>query len=164
MRHLLRLGIFLLAVLSLGGQVTVVPSTIPSVNKFTVAYTNAAFIANANAVSVVLTALPAKAKILGVTIKHSAQYSDGGGAMSQVGVSLGDGATHTAYSASQNIGEATAVADTTFTDTAQFKSTTAAASSVTARFSSTGRNFGNGAATFLTAGSVDIWVVWVILP
>ncbi len=141
-----------------------ISSVVPRCAKYTTVYTNAAFITAGTAVSVTLATLPARAKIVGATIKHSAQFSDGAGAMSQVTASLGDGSTHTAYSAAQNIGEATAVADTTFTDTAQFKSTTHAASSVVARFTATGRDFGSGSATYLTGGSVDIWVCSVVLP
>lgn len=151
----------------LGGGAGTAPYTttaVPVCATYTVAYNNAAFIAGAAAVSVTLAALPARAKVTGVNIKHSAQYTDGAGAMSEVTVSLGDGSNHTAYSAAQGIGEATAVADTTFTDTAQFKSTTMASSNLIARFLSTGRDFGTGAATYLTAGSVAIAVCTVTLP
>ena len=137
---------------------------IPVCKTYTVAYSNAAFVAAATTADVTLFALPAKGKLTGMTIKHSAQYTDSGGAMSEVNVSVGDGTSHTAYSAAQNIGEATAVADTTFTDTSQFKSTTMAASNVVAHFTATGRDFGDGAATFLTAGSVAISACWVVLP
>lgn len=138
--------------------------TVSACATYTVASTNAAFLAAATAASVTLFALPARGKLTGMNIKHSVIYSDAAGAMTEVGVSVGDGTTHTAYSASQNIGEATAVADTAFTDTVQFKSTTMAASSVVARFTATGRDFGDGAATFLTGGSVAIAACWVVLP
>jgi hypothetical protein len=137
---------------------------VPACKTYTVAYSNAAFLAAATTADVTLFALPAKGKLTGVTIKHSAQYTDGAGAMTEVSASVGDGTSHTAYSAAQNIGEATAVAATTFTDTAQFKSTTMDASNVVAHFTGTGRNFGDGGSTFLTAGSANFSVCWVVLP
>ena len=123
--------------------------------------TDAAFQAAATTADVTLFTLSQYGKIQGVTIKHSIQFSDGGGAMTDVSVSVGNAvAPYTQYSAASSIGEATAVADTTFYDTAGFKSTTMAAAggTVSAHFIATGRNFGNGAATFLTGGDVDIWV------
>ncbi len=129
--------------------------------KFTILSTNAAFKAAATTADVSLFTLPQFAKVWGVTVKHSAQFSDGAGAMTQVSVSVGTGSTPwTQYTAATNIGEATAVSDTTFQDTSLYKSTTMAAAggAVSAHFIATGRNFGDAANTFLTGGSVDIWV------
>ncbi len=128
---------------------------------YTVDSTNAAFIVASTATDVTLFTLPQYGKISGNTIKHSVIFSDGVGAMTDVSVSLGNGgAPYTQYAAAASIGEATPVADTTFYDTVSFKSLTMAAAggAVSAHFISTGRNFGDGANTFLTGGSVDLWV------
>lgn len=132
--------------------------------KFTITSANAAFIAAAATADVTLFTLPARGKVLGVSVKHSAVFSDGAGAMSEVSVSVGDSSSATFYTSATNIGEATAVADTTFQDTSLRKSSTFAARAVVARFTATGRNFGDAAATFLTGGSVDIWIEWTTLP
>jgi hypothetical protein len=128
---------------------------------YTVASTNAAFIVAGTAADVALFTLPQFGKITGTTIKHSAQFSDGVGAMTDVSVSVGNGvSTYDQYAAASSIGEVTAVADTTFYDTVSFKSLTMAVAggAVSAHFIATGRNFGNGGATFLTGGSVGLWI------
>ena len=133
--------------------------------KDNILYTNAAFVAAATTADVTLFTLGQYEKITSVTIKHSAQFSDGAGAMSQVSVSSGKSGTVDFYIAAVNIGEATAVADTTFTDAAVFKSGTMAAAgqAVLGHFIATGANFGTGAATSLTGGSVDIWTCYVAI-
>jgi hypothetical protein len=133
----------------------------PTCATYTVASTDAAFIVAGVAADVALFTLPQFGKIVGSTIKHSVVFGDGVGAMTDVSVSVGDGvAPFTQYTSASSIGEATPVADTTFYDTIGFKSLTMAAAggAVSAHFISTGRNFGNGAATFLTGGTVNIWV------
>ena len=134
-------------------------SPVPTCRKDTVAYTNAVFQAAATTADVTLFTLPQYAKMMGVTVKHSVIFSDGGGAMTQVTVSSGKAGTVDFYIAATNIGEATAVADTTFADADIFKSGTMAAAgeAVVAHFIATGANFGTGAATSLVSGSVDIW-------
>jgi hypothetical protein len=133
----------------------------PTCALYTIASTNATFIVASSAADVTLFTLPQYGKISGSTIKHSAQFSDGAGAMTDVTVSIGNAvAPYTQYTAASSIGELTPVADTTFYDTVAFKSITMAVAgdAVSAHFISTGRDFGNGAATFLTGGSVSIWV------
>lgn len=128
---------------------------------YTIASTNAAFIVAGTTTDVALFTLPQYGKVQGDTIKHSVVYGDGVGAMTDVSVSVGNSAApYTQYSAASSIGEATPVADTAFYDTVGFKSTTMAAAggTVSAHFISTGRNFGDGANTFLTGGTVTIWV------
>ncbi len=127
---------------------------------YTVASTNAAFIVADTVADVALFTLPQYGKIIGGTIKHSVQFSDGGGAMTDVSVSAGNGvAPFNQFMTASSIGEATAVSDTTFYDTTSFKSLTMAVAggAVSAHFIATGRDFGDGAATFLTGGSVTIW-------
>lgn len=127
---------------------------------YTVASTNAAFVAAAATADVALFTLPQYGKIAGNTIKHSVVFGDGVGAMTDVSVSVGDAvAPYTQFASASSIGEATPVADTTLYDTDGFKSMTMAPAggAVSAHFISTGRNFGDGANTFLTGGSVTIW-------
>lgn len=135
-----------------GGAVACAPYTVTSAN--------AAFIAASATADVTLFTLPQYGKIVGNTIKHSAQFSDGAGAMADVSVSIGNAvAPYTHYAPASSIGEVTAVADTMFYDTTGFRSTTMAVGvgTVSAHFIATGRNFGDGANTFLTGGSVTIW-------
>jgi hypothetical protein len=128
---------------------------------YTVDSTNVVFQAASTTADVALFTLPQYGKILGVTRKHSVQFSDGAGAMTDVSISVGNGVNPwTQYTAASSIGEVTPVADTTFYDTMSFSSTTMAAAggSVSAHFIATGRNFGDGAGnTFLTGGSVTVW-------
>jgi hypothetical protein len=133
----------------------------PTCATYTVTSANAAFVVAGTAADVALFTLPQYGKIVGDTIKHSVVFGDGAGAMTDVTVSVGNAvAPYTQYAAASSIGEATPVADTTFYDSVGFKSLTMAAAggAVSARFTSTGRNFGDGANTFLTGGSVNVWV------
>lgn len=129
---------------------------------YTVASTNAAFQAASPTADISLFTLAQYGKIIGATIKHSAQFSDGAGAMTDVSISVGNAAVpYTQYSPASSIGETTPVADINFYDSAGFKSTTMAAGggTVSAHFIATGRNFGDGAGnTYLTGGSVAVWV------
>lgn len=104
--------------------------------------TNVAFKAAATTANVTLFTLPGANKVIGVNVKHSAQFSDGTGAMTDVSVSAGSTASDTSYSSATSIGEVSAVADTTFQDTAEFKSATNIADAVHAHFIATARNFG----------------------
>lgn len=123
-------------------------------SKYTVPYTSAQTAALTNAVT--LFTLPARAKVTGITIKHSTAF--GGGAISAVTVSIGhSGGSATAYTTAQDILQA--VSNTAMLDTDRFSSATFAAHSVTANFTSVGANL-----SALTAGSVDIWVCSVQLP
>ena len=136
----------------------------PGCRTYTVTSTNAAFIVASTTATVSIQAMPAGAIVApGIDVKHSAQFSDGAGAMTQVSVSIGSaGGGATFYTSATNIGEATAVANTTLQSTALFKRYTSAAENLNAVFTATGRNFGDGAATFLTGGSVDIKACWVV--
>jgi hypothetical protein len=140
--------------------------TVPACKTVTVASTNVAFQAASTTATVLLETLPAGAILTGMDIKHSAQFSDGAGAMTEVGVTAGSpagGATF--FSANQNIGEATAVAATTLLSTSLFKRATSASEALNAYFTATGRNFGDGAgATFLTGGSVAVGYCYFVKP
>lgn len=129
---------------------------------YSISDTLAAFQAASTTVDVPLFTLAQLGKISGVSIKHNPIFSDGGGAMTDVSVSVGDGTgTFDQYAAAASIGEVTPVSDTAFYDTMEFKSMSMAAggSAVSAHFISTGRNFGDGAGnTYLTGGSVMVRV------
>jgi hypothetical protein len=128
---------------------------------YTVASTNAAFLAASATADVSLFTLPQYGKIMGSTIKHSTVFGDGIGLMTDVTLSVGNAvAPYNQYAAASSIGEVTPVADTTFYDTVSFKSLTMAAAggAVSAHFIAVGSLFGTGAATLLTGGNVDIWV------
>ncbi len=134
--------------------------------KTTVASTNAAFIVASTTTDVALFTLPQYGKVTGITVKHSAQYSDAGGSITDISVSIGNAvAPYTQYTNILSIGEVTSVADTAFLDATGFKSTTMASAggAISAHFIATGANFGDGAATDLTGGSVDLWVCWETL-
>jgi hypothetical protein len=125
-----------------------------------VPYTNAAFLAAASSVPVTLFALPARGKLIGVNLKHTVAFA--GTAVTSTVVSVGDGNTpYNQYGSQFDIFQA--VSNTAFQDSAQFKSTTMAASNVVAYFTAN-TNFGNGSATVLTAGSVAASACWVVLP
>lgn len=151
-----------------GGFTCISPASggpVPVCKTHTVTSTNAAFIVGDTTATVALETLPAGAIVIGVDVKHSAQFSDGVGAMSQVTVSVGSaGGGATFFTSAANIGEATAVAATTLQDTSLFKRHTSASEAMNAVFAATGRNFGSGTATYLTGGSVDIGVCWLVKP
>jgi trimeric autotransporter adhesin len=127
--------------------------------KYTVTYSNAAFLTAATAVSVTLAALPAHVVVEGIRMKHSVAWA--GTAVSSATVSLGDGTTHTGYANAFDILQS--VANTTQYWDGGAYSMTDAAHNLVARFTAN-TNFGNGAATVLTAGSVDIWVKTAVMP
>ena len=144
MRRLSLVIIFLLALAASAGAQT---SNVVC-GKYTVSSTNPAFTASATSVSVTLFTLPPRSKIIGVDIKHSVAWAGAG--VTSTTASLGDGTSHTAYSAAHDI--FAAVSNTAFTDTAQFKSTTMAGSSVVARFTAN-VNFGATAGTSISAAT-----------
>lgn len=85
--------------------------------------------------------------------------------LSAMTASAGTTGTPTAYSAAFNVFQA--VASTAFLDSAAvagFKSADTAAHAMIARFTATGQNLGNAATTFLSAGSLDVWACYVVLP
>ena len=143
---------------AIGGTV-IFPSYLAQWAKYTVAYSNAAFLEAATAVSVTLVALPTNVTVEGIRIKHSTAYA--GTAVSSATVSLGDGTTHTGYANAFNVFQA-AGATVQYWDGGAY-SMTAAGHNLVARFTAN-TNFGTGEATVLTAGSVDVWVKTAVLP
>ena len=85
--------------------------------------------------------------------------------LSAMTVSAGTSGTPTAYSAAQNVFQAPG--STVFLDSAAItgnKSADMDAHGVIARFTATGQNLGSGTATYLGAGSVDIWACYNPFP
>ena len=99
--------------------------------------------------------LPARGKLTGLSVKHSQSFAGGG--VSSMTVSVGDVSSPTFYSNAFSVSQG--VSDTAQQDTLLFKSSTAAARDVSARFTSTGANV-----SAATSGNVDIAACWVQLP
>jgi len=127
--------------------------------KYTVVYTNAAFIAASTTVTAAVFTLPANGVIQGVRLKHSEAFA--GAAVTAVSCSLGDGTDATAYSPAHNV--FIAVGNTAQTYDGGAYSTTAAQQTVTLSCTAN-TNFGAAGATILTADSLDIHVFWAVLP
>ena len=145
---------------TLGTTVLGTASVAPTCSTYTVSSANAGFQAAAVTANITLVALPARAKITGINVKHSVAFA--GTAVTSTTVSVGDGtSTFDQYASVYNVFQA--VGNTAFLDSVEFKSTTMAASNVVAHFVAN-TNFGTGSATVLTAGSVAISVCSVTLP
>ncbi len=127
--------------------------SVPVTKTYTVAA--AALTTAANTEDEVLFNLPARSKILSISVKASTAFA--GGALSAMTVSIGDSSGVAFYTLAFDI--FAAVSDTNFQDTDMYKSSTFAARDVLARFTSTGDTMDN-----VTAGDVEITVQWVTLP
>lgn len=131
--------------------------------KYTVTFEDAAFIVADTGASASLFTLPAKGVITGVRIKTSTAFA--GTAVSAVTCSVGDAAGDTndpdAYMVAYDVFAATG--DTNQAWDGGAYSTTAAQQDVELHCTCN-VNFGNGSATVLTAGSVDVHVEWATLP
>jgi hypothetical protein len=125
--------------------------------KYTVPYTS--LIAAAVTGNYLVVALPARAKVQGITIKTATAFSGSG--FTSLTASVGDSVTSSAYTGPFDC--IAAVSDTNFYDSLQYKSTTMAADEIRVYFTAN-QNLGNGAATSLAAGSLNIWLTTVRLP
>jgi len=130
---------------------------VPSCLKYTISY--AAMIEAAVTGDYLVVALPARGKLMGATMKTSTAFSGAG--FTTLTASLGDSTDQYAYSGHYNL--LTAVGDTHFYDVLQYKSTTFAADEIRI-YVTANQNLGNGAATALAAGSLDIWLTTIELP
>lgn len=128
-------------------------SAVPVCTKYTVPYPSVQTAATAT--DVTLFTLPARGKVTGLTIKHSAAFSGTG--ITGVTVSVGRSGNAIAYADAYDILQA--VNDTAMQDDGGHYSATFVSHAVTARFSSTGANL-----SALTTGSLDIWACTVTLP
>ena len=127
--------------------------------KYTVEDSDSIFLAAGTSVTKTLVALPAKAVVEGIRIKTSEAFAGTG--ITACTVSLGDGTTATAYAAAFDV--FAAVSDTNQAWDGGAYSATNAAHNLVATFTCN-TNVGDGGATVLTAGSVDIHVKWAVLP
>lgn len=139
---------------TLGAQVTKVASTA----KVTIPKASLTAAGLTQAVPVIT--LPANAVVTGIRIKHSEVFAAEN--MTALTVSVGIAGTATAYANAFNILQA--VSATALEDTALFKGVSAASHAVIATFTAEGANLGDGEATALTTGSVDIYVHYFVLP
>jgi hypothetical protein len=127
--------------------------------KYTVAYTNTAFIVASTTATVTLVALPANGSIEKLRRKHSVAFA-GTGITSAV-CSVGDGTTADAYGPNFDVFQA--VSNTAqLWDSGAYSTTAAGHNIVLTCVANT--NWGDGAATVLTAGSVDTHIGWSVLP
>lgn len=142
------------------GQITAVSEITPvlSTSKYTINYTS--LIDAALAESETIVALPAKAKVVGITIKTATAFSGSG--FSAVDMTIGDGTTHNFY-VSTPLDLLAAVSDTNFVDVNLFSSASMASGNIVARITAN-QNLGNGSTTLLSAGSVEIWITTIQLP
>jgi hypothetical protein len=128
-------------------------SAVPVCSKYTIPYTSVQTPATTN--DVPLFTLPAKGKITGITIKHSAAFA--GSNLAAVTVSVGTSGNATAYANAYNVLQA--ASNMAMQDDGGHYSADFTSHVVTARFTSTGADL-----SALTAGSVDIWACTVVLP
>lgn len=126
---------------------------------YNVNYSNSAFTQAATSVSITLFSLPVDGVIEGIRMKHSVPFAGTG--ITSVSCSLGTSSDSTAYSAPFNVTQA--VGDTVQYWDGGAYSATAAAHDVILTCTANA-NFGNGTATNLTAGNLDIWVKYGVLP
>ena len=135
-----------------------VPSSIPQWYHYTVPST--ALTTAGTTQQVTLFTLPAQGKIQGITIKHNTAFA--GPSVTAMTVSVGSAGTPAGYAPAFDVFQT--VSPTAMYDDGGNASLTFASHPVVAQFTSTGANLGNGTTTSLTAGSVDIWVLWSVLP
>lgn len=132
--------------------------------KYTVAFNNNAFVVSGNNTDITLFNLGQYQKLAGITIKPSALFLNNNNTITDISVSLGIGGNAILYSNNYSIGNNGAVGNNNFQDTTLFKSGNMGANTpVVAHFIAAGNNFGNGVATVLLQGSVDIWVALINL-
>lgn len=121
---------------------------------------NTALVAADLTQAVPITTLPANAVVTGVRIKHSEAFAATD--MTSLKVSVGVEGAATSYTSAFDVTQA--VSATALSDTALFKGVSAASHAVIATFTAEGANLGDDDETALTAGSVDIYVHYFVLP
>jgi hypothetical protein len=151
----------LIAMLATGGAPA--PSSTGTLTlHFTVSFQDANLIANSNLIHIPLFTLPGMAKILGVTVKHSAAWNGPANQAVQVSIGSFDGSYYndTAYAPMLNV--TAAPASDNYLDSVQYQSMIWDPHQVFAVLSGL-LPFGNGLNTQLTSGSVDVWITYVQL-
>jgi hypothetical protein len=127
--------------------------------EYTVDYTNAAFKVASTTATVTLFQLPANGAFEKVRRKHSVAFAGAG--ITAVTCTIGDGTTADIYGPAFDVFQA--VSDTAQLWDAGAFSSTAAAHNVVLTFTAN-VNFGTGAATVLTGGSLDAHIATTVLP
>ena len=134
-------------------------STVPHWVKYTIPYTS--LTAASTTQTITLFTLPAQGKFQGITVKHSTSFTGSG--LTAMTLTIGGAGGPTDFMNGFDVFQP--VGSTAYMDNGGNTSgITMAAQNVTATFTSTGMNLGNGSVTNLTAGSVNIWVLWSVLP
>jgi hypothetical protein len=146
--------------LDVNGTLGALPGgTVAAWLKYTVPYTDAAFIVASTTATVTLVALPANGAVEKMRRKHSVAFA-GTGITSAV-CSVGDGTTADAYGPNFDVFQA--VSNTAQLWDSGAYSTTAAGHNIVLTCVAN-VNWGDGAATVLTAGSLDTHLGWSVLP
>lgn len=132
-------------------------SNTPTTLKYSISYTD--LIDAATSQEITFANLPAKTKVMAITLKTETEFSGSG--FTSVNVEIGDGTTDDYYATTYDCDAA--VSNTNFSDTQMYKSPSFASSNMIAKFTAN-QNLGNGAATNLSTGNLEIWVTAVVLP
>jgi hypothetical protein len=131
-------------------------SNVPATLKYSIPYTD---LVDADVTQeIIFASLPAKAKVLAITLKTETEFSGSG--FTSVNVEIGDGNIDDYYVTVYDC-DAT-VSNTNYSDTQMYKSPTFSPSNLVAKFTAN-QNFGNGTTTNLSSGNLDIWVTVVVL-
>lgn len=130
---------------------------VPVVVKYSISYVS--LIEAALTGNYLLTVLPERGKIMGITMKTSTAFSGSG--FTSLVATIGDSVTPGAYTGEYDC--LAAVSNTNFYDADKFISTTMAADEVRIYFKAN-QNLGDGSITHLSSGSIDIWLTTIQLP
>jgi hypothetical protein len=139
---------------------------VPKFTKVTLNYTDAAFQAASGRIEIPVLALPARSKIVGLTVKPAASFAGPGfGSISaSVGPQIGGSvvsADEAFYADSMDL--MAAVSDDNFLDSLEYLSKTFAAHNA-AVVVKADHNFGSGGATVLTSGQLEVIIGYIVLP
>ena len=152
--------------LAQAGSVDARFALVPKFTKFTLGFTDDAFKAAELRIEVPVLDLPARSKIVGITIKPSGVFTGPGftAVSASVGPQIGGAvveADEMFYADSIDL--AGPVSDDNFIDSLEYLSKTFAAHKA-ALILKANQAFGDGNATLLTGGSVEVMVGYIVLP
>lgn len=128
--------------------------TVPTWQKVTKTFEDAAFLAAASAVSIELGTLPASTVVHAIRLKHGTAFAGTG--ITSMTCSVGDGTTHDLFLAAVDV--FAAVGNTALGIDGGASQPTIAAQTLTLRCTAN-TDVGDGAATVLTAGSLTVHVL-----
>ena len=139
---------------------------VPKFTKVTLNYTDAAFQAASGRLEIPVLALPARSKIVGLTVKPAQSFSGPG--FGSISASLGPqiggavvAADEAFYADSMDL--MASVSDDNFLDSLEYLSKTFAAHNA-AVVVKADHNFGSGGATVLTSGQLEVIIGYIVLP